>query len=204
MTIPVASGGRKPPVAGREPDQKQGADAPRSPGHDTRGDAMTARRLFLLALVAWVATHAHAGAHFLFVRIGPPAEAGRAAEVYFSEQAEAGDPRFIDKIAHTRLWVQAAPGDFKPLAVHKGADRLRAPGPVSGPLAVVGVCEYGVLARPKKTPFLLRHFPKAVAGAPEELNRLRPFDKLPLEVSATFADDRVVFTVLRAGKPVPG
>src|SRR5207244_444661 len=31
--------------------------------------------------------------------------AGRMAEVYFSEQAEAGDPRFILKIAHTQLWL---------------------------------------------------------------------------------------------------
>ncbi len=38
------------------------------------------------------------------------AEAGRAAEVYFSEQAEAGDPRFIAKVAHTKLWVPDAAG----------------------------------------------------------------------------------------------
>jgi hypothetical protein len=37
-----------------------------------------------------------ARAHFLFARILPPAEGGRAVEVYFSELAEAGDPRFID------------------------------------------------------------------------------------------------------------
>ena len=35
---------------------------------------------------------ADARAHFLFIHIGPPAEAGRSAEVYFSEQAQAGDP----------------------------------------------------------------------------------------------------------------
>src|SRR5207302_11192608 len=108
----------------------------------------------------------------LFIKIGPPAEAGRAAEVYFSELAEAGDPRFIDKIAQTKLWLQQTPGQFRPLKVHKGADRLRAPVPPSGSLAVVGSCEYGVLARPKQTAFLLRHFPKAVAGLPDEVNRL--------------------------------
>ena len=46
-----------------------------------------------------------AQAHFLFIRILPPAEGGRAAEVYFSELAEAGDPRFIEKIARTELWL---------------------------------------------------------------------------------------------------
>ena len=36
--------------------------------------------------------------HFLFIRIGPNAEAGRSAEVYFSEQAEAGE------LAFERFW----------------------------------------------------------------------------------------------------
>jgi hypothetical protein len=164
---------------------------------------MKVPRTLLLGAALWLASAASARAHFLFVRIGPPAEAGRWAEVFFSEQAEAGDPTFIRKIAHTRLWLQAAPGEFRPLKVHKAADRLRAPVPASGSLAVVGVCEYGVLARPKRTPFLLRHFPKAVAGTPEELNRLRPTDKVPLEVVANFEGDGVRLTVLRDGKPVP-
>src|SRR5436189_750449 len=113
---------------------------------------MNACRWLLLsvALLSW--TSAEARAHFLFIRIGPPAEAGRAAEVYFSELAEAGDPRFIDKIAHTQLWLQQTPDQFVPLKVHKGEDRLRAQLPVSGNLVVVGSCPYGVLARTKQTP----------------------------------------------------
>jgi hypothetical protein len=164
---------------------------------------MKRRTPLLLAAAVWLAWAADARAHFLFVRIVPPAEAGRMAEVYFSEQAEAGDPRFIAKVAHTRLWLQAAPGEFRPLKVHKAADRLRAPVPVSGSIGVVGVCEYGVLGRPGKTPFLLRHFPKAMAGTPEELNRLRPSDKVPLELVARVEGDTVRFTVLRDGKPAP-
>src|SRR3954471_10404324 len=117
---------------------------------------MNARVLVLLVGLAWGLTPGQAKAHFLFVRILPPAEAGRAAEVYFSELAEAGDPRFIDKIAHTRLWLQAEPGRFQPLQVHQATDRLRAFLPASGSVAVVGVCEYGVLAR-KTGSFLLRH-----------------------------------------------
>jgi len=74
---------------------------------------MRLRRLVLL-LMAWALCASTVQAHFLFVRIRPPAEAGRFAEVYFSEQAEAGDPRFVDKGAHTRLWLQKAPGEFEP------------------------------------------------------------------------------------------
>jgi hypothetical protein len=164
---------------------------------------MTRLALLVFSAGVWLAGPGEARAHFLFVRIGPPAEAGRMAEVYFSEQAEAGDPRFILKIAHTRLWLQAAPGSFRPLKVYKATDRLRAPVPVSGSLAVIGVCEYGVLARPKKVPFLLRHFPKAMAGTPEALNQLQPSDKVPLEIMASVQDDGVQLTVLRAGKPLP-
>ena len=71
-------------------------------------------------------------AHFLFVRILPPAEGGRAAEVYFSEKADAGDPRYIDKVAATRLWLQTGAGEPRELVVTKGADRLRAHLPIHG------------------------------------------------------------------------
>lgn len=164
---------------------------------------MNARCWLLLSLALLSGTGAEARAHFLFIRIGPPAEAGRAAEVYFSELAEAGDPRFIDKIAHTQLWLQQTPGQFEPLKVLKGADRLRAQLPVSGSLAVIGSCPYGVLARPKKTPFLLRHYPKAVAGNPDELNHLKPFGKVPLEIVATIDGAQIHFVALRDGKPLP-
>jgi hypothetical protein len=164
---------------------------------------MRISRLSLFSLFTLLVVGATADAHFLFVHVGPAAEAGRFAEVYFSDLAEAGDPRYIEKIKHTKLWVQQAPGEFQPLVVHQAADRLRARVPVSGSLAVVGVCEYGVLARPKATPFLLRHFPKAVAGNPEELNRLKPTDKVPLEIVATFEKERIHFVALRNGKPAP-
>jgi hypothetical protein len=161
-------------------------------------------RWLLWSLPLWAVFAGEARAHFLFIRIGPPAEAGRFAEVFFSEQAEAGDPRFIGKIAHTQLWAQTAPGTFQPLKTAKAADRLRAHLPISGSLAVIGVCEYGVLARPKKVPFLLRHYPKAMAGKPDELNRLKPFAKVPLEIVARVEGKSITLTALRGGKPVAG
>src|SRR4051794_28729768 len=147
-----------------------------------------------------------ARAHFLFIRISPMAEGGRRAEVYFSEQAEAGDPKFVDKIASTQLWAQtgAAPGQFQPLTVHKASDRLRAALPSSGSVAVIGACEYGVLARPKQTPFLLRHYPKAIAGRPDELNRLLPRGEIPLEIRASIEGETIRLVVLRQGRPIPG
>jgi hypothetical protein len=164
---------------------------------------MCLRRVLLLAAL-WTLPGT-ARAHFLFVRILPPAEGGRAAEVYFSELAEAGDPRFLGKVARgTELWVQKTPGQFDALEFHKAPDRLRAWVPESGSVVVVGRCTYGVIARTGQTPFLLRHCPKALAGSPAELNRMRPYGKLPLEVVATFEGDGVCLTALKDGKPVPG
>jgi hypothetical protein len=145
---------------------------------------------------------ASAQAHFLFVRILPPAEGGRFAEVYFSESATAGDPQFVDKIAGTELWLQTAPGKFEPLKVHKTDDRLRTLLPSSNNLMIVGSCTYGVLAR--KTPFLLRHFPKAMAGDPDQLKQMKPFAKVPLEIVGVPDGDGIHFTALRGGKPMPG
>lgn len=159
-----------------------------------------------LSLVGWflvVAACAPAEAHFLFIRITPPAEGGRAAEVYFSERATAGDPRFVAKIAGTQLWAQATPGEFKPLVVRASADRLRAHLAQGGNLAAVGYLQYGVLARPGQTPFLLRYYPKAIAGRPEELNRLKPRESAGMEIVATVSDDDVVLTALGDGRPVP-
>jgi hypothetical protein len=56
---------------------------------------MLRRHLTALVLTALFAPCSPARAHFLFIRINEPAEAGRTVEVFFSEKADAGDPRFI-------------------------------------------------------------------------------------------------------------
>jgi hypothetical protein len=157
--------------------------------------------IVLLGCLCWLHVSS-ASAHFLFIRIGPHAEAGRGVEVFFSERAAAGDPMFVEKIAHTQLWMQTTPGEFQPLEPHKGVDRLRAFLPASGTVTVVGSCEYGVLAR--KIPFLLRYYPKAIAGDPAQLNEAKPCDKLPLEIMATIKGDEIVLQALQNGKPLPG
>ena len=159
------------------------------------------RRRLALALISFLAISTAARAHFLFIRIGEPAEAGRTVEVYFSEKAEAGDPRFIHKTAGAHLTLQSAPGKFQPLTVREGADRLRATLPAAGPVSVTGFLEYGVLKR--ETSFLLRYYPKALSGDPASLRALRPDPHSALEIDAKFDGDHVVLTLLRDGKPVP-
>ena len=163
---------------------------------------MNLSRLFMIVLASLIATNA-AHAHFLFVRILAPAEAGRCAEVYFSDQADAGDPRFIDKIASTKLWVQSKPGTFEPLKVHPTPDRLRALVPSSGSIGVIGECTYGVLARPKAAPFLLRHYPKAVAGRAEDIRALRDKPEIPFEILLSTNGKQMQFIATRRGKTIP-
>jgi hypothetical protein len=173
------------------------------PAPDRKVRVMPIRPVLLLVIGIGSLQASPAHAHFLFLRILPPAEGGRAAEVYFSELAEAGDPRFVHKIASTELWLQQKPGRFVALKVHKAADRLRAWVPEEGAVMVVGRCVYGVLARPRQTPFLLRHFPKALAGPPAELNKMQAYGNLPLEIVASFEDDGIRLTALKDGKPIP-
>jgi hypothetical protein len=165
-------------------------------------------------LIQVVAT-GEARAHFLYIRLGPEAEAGRWAEVYFNERLEPGDPKFVARVARTRLWAQARPGEFRELPVHAAADRLRAPLPPDRSLVVVGSCEYGVVGRPGETAFLLRHYPKALVGVADELNRMQPRREIPFEIRATFEAGTgsaapaseagaVRLVALRDGKPIPG
>ncbi len=141
-----------------------------------------------------------AQAHFLFIQVGPHAEAGRNVEVFFSERATAGDPRFVAKVAHTELWLQDEPGKFVPLTVNRGTDRLRAYLPSDRSVSVVGSCEYGVLKREKA--FLLRYYPKAVSGKPDEVAKLSRNTAIPLEIMPTIGKDSITMTVLREGKPL--
>jgi len=143
-----------------------------------------------------------ARAHFLFIRIGEHAEAGRNVDVFFSEIARAGDPRFVPRIAHAKLWMQTSPGKFQPLTLRRLPDRLRSRLPTSGAVAVSGECTWGVLTR--NVPFLLRYFPGAISGDVKQLNTLKPRNGVPLQISARVHSDRIVLTALVKGKPFPG
>jgi hypothetical protein len=162
---------------------------------------MSKQRLIACLLLIATLVAGPLQAHFLFIRIGPHAEAGRSVEVFFSARAEAGDPLFVPKIAHTKLWMQETPGKFQPLDVQQASDRLRAFLPSRGAVSVVGECEYGVLQR--DVAFLLQYYPKAIAGAPEKINALQARPAIPLEIMPRIDGKKITFTVLHKGKPLP-
>lgn len=156
--------------------------------------------IVVTALVCSLQT-ADLSAHFLFIRINPQAEAGRSVEVFFSELAAAGDPRFITKVAPTTLVMQTQPGEFKPLAVERGVDRLRGALPVNGPVSVDGMLLYGVLKR--EVPFRLEYYPKSMSGDAEALNAMKANSSRPVEIVPHFDGETVTLTLLQNGKPVP-
>ena len=158
-------------------------------------------QLYAFCLIVFGLQQADLFGHFLFIRIGEHAEAGRAVEVFFSEKAEAGDPRFIGKVSNTQLWVQQEPGKFVALKSHLGADRLRAYLPTGRAISVTGYCEYGILER--EVPFLLRYYPKAISGSIADINALKANDKLTLEIVPTVSSDSVSLVLLDHGKSVP-
>jgi hypothetical protein len=150
-------------------------------------------------LMGWLAADPVA-AHFMFLRIVTEPGTDRRAEVFFGEQATAGDPQFIDKIAHTRLWSQSKPGKFAALELVKRPDRLRAALPGTDPVAVVGYCEYGIVRR--EVAFLLRYYPKAVAGDPAAVNRWKPRPDAQFEIVPTVTGDEISFVAMHRGKPL--
>ena len=155
----------------------------------------------LCVVMAMAVCQSNASAHFLFIRVGEHAEAGRAAEVFFSERAAAGDPRYVEKVAGTRLWMQQKPGEFVELKTQRGTDRLRALLPSAGAVSVMGICEYGILVR--EVPFLLRYYPKAISGSIADVNQFKPNPDSALEIQATMGPQSVTLVLLDHGKPVP-
>ena len=159
-------------------------------------------RLLLLSLGLATLLMTRAEAHFLFIRIGGQAEAGRQVDVFFSEIARAGDPLFVPRVSHTKLWMQTTPGKFQPLVVRPLPDRLRSRLSARGAVFVSGECTWGVLTR--DVPYLLRYFPGAIHGNAKTLNSLKPRPKVPLQIIPTVHKDRIEMVVLADGKPFPG
>ena len=159
------------------------------------------RPLLLLTLLSLISTGSTCFGHFLFIRVGEHAEAGRRAEVFFSEYATAGDPRFFAKVSDTKLWLQAKSGEFTPLATRKSSDRLRAQLPSTGAFAVIGDCQYGILKR--EVPFLLQYYPKAVVGTAADINQFKPRVEIPLEIQSQIEGNQISFRLLHNGKAIP-
>jgi hypothetical protein len=79
-----------------------------------------------LMLIVLTVPSVPARAHFLFIRIGEPAEAGRTVEVFFSEKADAGDPRFIAEVAGAALTLRSRDPEIKKSGPVKNGPKFEA------------------------------------------------------------------------------
>lgn len=167
---------------------------------------MNRRSLLALTILALATLSPIIHAHFLFIKVTPMAEAGRGAEVYFSEFAEAGDPRFIAKVAAgTTLRIQTKPGKIELLPAATATDRLRAVVPSNGAMTVYADCVYGVLSGGvRKGSFLLRHYAKGISGKPDEINAFHALTGTPLEIAPKILEDgkSIELTAFRKGEPL--
>lgn len=153
-----------------------------------------------LTLGLLLTLHSTAFAHFLFIQVGGEANGQRRIEVLFGLATEEGDPQFLDNIADTELWLRSPDGKKTPIRLKKDFDRLVGTAPSREAMVIEGRCEYGVVRRQ----FLLRYYPRTLAGDPVALNRIGSSGELPLEVAAQFTGDQLVLTALAHGKPLPG
>ena len=156
----------------------------------------------LFALGLLLAMGSNAFAHFLFIKIGAEQDGQRSIEVLFGLSTREGAPQFLEKIANTQLWLLSSDGKKVPIKLKKDFDRLVGTVPSRKAMVIEGRCQYGVVKR--NEPFLLKYYPKTIAGDPEALNQIGPSGELPLEVSARVKGSELVLTALGHGKPLPG
>lgn len=145
------------------------------------------------ALVGLLAAAA-AQAHFAFI---VPEAGGAKAKVVFSDSLEPDTNVKIEKIANTKLVVRDSSGKDTPLTWTAGEGFYLVDLPGTGPRAVFGTTEYGVLTKGDSKPFLLTYHPKAVVGG-----AVKPVGA-KLEVVAVGEPGKTRFQVLAEGKPVP-
>ena len=153
-------------------------------------------RLFVCCLLA-LTLAASAGAHFVFV---VPDKDGSSAKVVFSDSLEPDENVPITKISATKLTVRSADGKPEALSWKKGEHSLDLKLPGKGVRVVQGTTTYGIFAREKDNPSLLRYHPRAVVGTPVEA--MKPDEKLPVELIPVFADGKVRFLAAGKGKPL--
>jgi uncharacterized GH25 family protein len=152
-------------------------------------------RKAILAAVLGLACATAAAAHFVFVL---PDAGGKGAKVVFSDELAPDEAVDVGKIAATELVVRDAMGKGRPVKMVKGDHAYTVK--LDGAAAVEGTTEYGVVAKGKGKPFLLRYHSRAVL---DPVAKLATTGKPPaLEVVPSFHAGSLRFQVLAAGKPL--
>lgn len=173
------------------------------------------RRFACIPLIAisFAMSPAVASAQQLFyLKLQPEKDGGaekgatRAVEAFVEGIPEtAEDPTSLGKYSRIHLWsVRSGSPTPERFRLKLEGEKLKETIPSAPGLAVVG--EYVSAAQQGSggEPVLTRYYPKTVAGAPDELNRLAPIPHAHLEIIPKFREDSVTFTALYDGKPLEG
>ncbi len=148
----------------------------------------------LLALFAVAALAIPAQAHFIWL---VPQKDGTIQMVFSDELApDANVP--IAKIAQTQVFARSAKGDIT-VTKKELKDHYLLSFESKEPVEVIGICQYGVLAK-KGDPYLLNYYTKTTIGTPTDKTLGKGWSKLPLEIVA-MESSKAEFQVLWQGKP---
>ncbi|QDU25446.1 Nickel uptake substrate-specific transmembrane region [Anatilimnocola aggregata] len=151
----------------------------------------------LVALPAW--------AHFIFIATRPNAAGKPAVHILFGDDSIASEAKFLDNVAHTKVWAHEA--GKPPVEVKLEKEIMGENGTWMGATDVVGRaftanCEYGVTSRGGAEPSLLVYHAKHIdATDPAALKSFARTENLKLDIVPSFQGEEGELQVLFDGKP---
>ena len=152
--------------------------------------------LSLLAAPAW--------AHFIWISTAPNAAGKPAVHILFGDDSIASEAKFLDNVAHTKVWSHEAgkpPVEVKLEKEVSGENGTWMATTDGKKRAYTATCEYGVSARGKE-PFLLVYHAKHIdATDPAALKNFARIESLKLDIVPTINGEEGELQVLFNGKP---
>lgn len=154
---------------------------------------------FLLALVLTPLAHAH----FLWIETEP----GSKSIVVKAGFGEAGawESEYAENIADTKYSFATTGGEVAELPLEWSDDTEAYVGRIDdskAPLAIHGVCVWGLFGRGGPTESLVYYYPKAVVGNSADWSKLKPASACRVEIVPARDGNRLSLTVLSEGKPL--
>ena len=140
-------------------------------------------------------------AHFVWIAVDANEAGEPAAQVWFSELAEPGDAKLLEKIAALQLWASAEAGQGEALELAQQVEGELGgwTAPVGDAQALVAAIDYGVITRGEE-PFMLKYYARYASAAGEAIASRAP--AAARRTGSQLVDgDKIVLTVTCAKAP---
>jgi hypothetical protein len=157
----------------------------------------------LCSALLLLAVAAPGQAHFVWLLPPAPGEKPTARVVFSDALAPDGD--LVKKVAHTSLFLGDERIKLTPVKAAAGKGALEVAVPGARRQVLLGLCTYGVTARGKAEPYLLRYYAKTFIGPAPKVGPDPgewAWEKLPLEVVREVGGKAPSCRVLWQGKPL--